>query len=454
MSEQNRQMKVLRIGIIQDGKVQEERLVEMGEDVTVGKSKGATFVVPDAKMDAPQMTLFAFRDGRYQLQFDNVIKGKISVDGKPTSLDKARRGEIPVGKAGELFALPLKDSDKGKLRVGSTTVLFQFVPPPPVAAASDARVSFRPRWFDDDDPVFLGFLALWSALGIVFMVWVQNTEVPERTIDEIPDRFVNLKPPPPVETPPEEPEPKVEEVATGKVEKVGGGPAKDTPKASDKPAPEKGSADEAQAVKDAEQQLVEENALFAAAQAQMLGTVGENARGTVLSDNAQGNYSDIDAKLKAAAEAGAQLGNGSVTKGGVIGGTGARGQEGGVKAGKTGDVEVAGGPTVAAPKPSLTTDGFGFDGEGKANVLNIVRRYQGQLNYCYERALKSDPTTRGRVVVEWFVEGGKAIDVEVVQNGTGSREFADCIVLKIKNWRFSGVDDGFAQNTFIFQPQE
>lgn len=459
MSEQNRQAKVLRIGIIQEGKVQEERLVETGEDVTVGSGKGATFVLPDAKLDAPQMTLFAFREGRYQLQFDNVIKGKVSVEGNPVSLDKVRKGEVPAGRAGELWALPLKDSDKGKLKVGKTTILFQFVPPPPVSAAAAAgQVSFRPRFFQDDDPVFFGFLALWSALGAVFMVWVYNTEVPDTTFDEIPDRFkriVVVEPPPKVDVPKEEKDKKLDPDMTGpNKKKVAGEGPKAKAKADEKPA-EKGTAERAKQVKDAEQSLVESNALLAAAQAQMIGTVGSKAKGTVLRDNAQGDYSNIDAKLAAAAEAGAVVGDGSRIKGskGTIGGTGVREQAGGVTTGEVGQVAVAAKAEVKV-KGRVSGGNVDFDGGDASGVLAIVRRYEGQLGYCYEKALRANPNLGGRVLVSWYVEGGRAVDVTIEDNGTGDSEFGSCIAGKIRSWRFSGVDDGFAKRPFIFQREE
>lgn len=457
MSEQNRQAKVLRIGLIQDGKVQEERLVETGEDVTVGSAKGATFVVPDAKLDAPQMTLFAFRDGRYQLQFDNVVKGKVSVEGKPVSLDKVRKGEVPAGKAGELWALPLKDTDKGKLKVGNTTILFQFVPPPPISAAAAAgKVSFRPKLIQDDDPVFFGFLALWSALGAVFMVWVYNTEVPETTFDEIPDRFkrivvADVKPPP--ETPKEDKKP--DDAMTGPDKKAvaAGKPSESTAKPKDKPA-EKGTADRAEQVKAAEQDLVESNALLAAAQAVMIGTTGAKSKNTVLRENAQGDFSNIDAQLAKAAEAGAVVGDGSRIKGGTIGGTGVREQEGGVAVGEGGTVEVAAKAEVKAPKGRVGGGDVTFDGGDASGVLAIVRRYEGQLNYCYEKALRANPNLGGRVLVSWYVEGERATDVTIEDNGTGDSEFGSCIASKIRAWQFRGVDDGFAKRPFIFQREE
>lgn len=456
MSNADRQAKVLRVGIVRDGKLEDARLIELGEDVTVGAGAGVTFQVPQGSVDTPQFTLFAFRQGRYQLQFDGSMKGKISVDGNPVSLDKARRGEVPAEKTGELWAIPLTESDKGKLRLGKTTLVFQFVPPPPVAAAGTAVVHFRPRFFEED-PVLYGSLALWSALGFVFVLLVNNLEVPPRTIDDVPDRFVKLVVDRPPTPPPEqETKPKVDESVKGPATKAA---PKDEPapaKEKKAPAPKKGTADEARAVKDAEKKLAEENALFKAAQAKMMGTVGSKARGTVLSDNAEGNFDDIDAKLRAAAEAGAQLGDGSQIRGseGVIGGTGVRGQSGGVQSGQTGEVEVAGGPAVKVPKGTVEGGNLEFDGGDSANVLGVVRRFQGQLNYCYEQELKSDPTLRGRVVVAWEVLGGRAVDVHVVDNGTGSDSFARCIVSKIGNWRFSGVDDGFAKRPFIFQPQD
>lgn len=453
----NRQPKVLRIGIIQEGKVQVERLVDTGDDVTIGTAKGATFVVPDANLDAPQMTLFAFREGRYHLQFDSQLKGKVSIEGKPVSLDKAREGQVGRSKRhGELWALRLEEQDKGKLRVGSTTVVFQFVPPPPVAVNVNAKVSFRPRLIEDDDPVFLGFLALWSALGVLFMVLVYSIEVPEPTLEELPERFVKLvidKPPTPEEPPPP---PKVDESIKGpSTEAAPKGPSKEDKPPLEKPKNKAEAVDQAKAVEEAKGKLAEENALIAALQAKMIGTTGGNAKGSVLAANAEGDFSgDLDARLQAAAAAGAQVGDGSRVKGGQIGGTGVV-DGGGVGIGGDGkNVTTGREPVVSAPKGSVNAGKLDFGGGDVAGIAAIVRRFQGQLVYCHEAALKKNPTTEGRIVVSWLVDAGKATDLVVVDNSTGDDEFAQCVVSKIRMWRFTGVDDGDATSPFIFQRRE
>ena len=44
-------VKVLRIGIVKDGKVVHERLIKPGQNVTVGESPRNTFVIPGADLE-------------------------------------------------------------------------------------------------------------------------------------------------------------------------------------------------------------------------------------------------------------------------------------------------------------------------------------------------------------------------------------------------------------------
>ena len=71
-----------------------------------------------------------------------------------------------------------------------------------------------------------------------------------------------------------------------------------------------------------------------------------------------------------------------------------------------------------------------------------------------EQSLKRNPALSGRVVIAWQVEAARAVDVYVSQNGTGDSAFAQCLVDKIKQWKFDGVEDGPVSQPWVFQPQE
>ena len=161
-----RQNKVLRIGIIQDGKIVQERLVKANEPVTVGDSSKNTFVIPKSSLTSSSFTLFKPSGKGYVLQFTEAMKGKISAGGAVVALQKAAEDPQVTRKDG-VCLLPLTDQDRGKIQIDSVTVLFQFVaPPPPKAAKPIQQLDFRPRLLAEDDPVFIGFLGVWSALGL------------------------------------------------------------------------------------------------------------------------------------------------------------------------------------------------------------------------------------------------------------------------------------------------
>ncbi|MCB9672798.1 MAG: AgmX/PglI C-terminal domain-containing protein [Alphaproteobacteria bacterium] len=458
MSAQKSTSRVLFIGVVQDGKVVQERAMPAGETVTVGGASKATFAFPDTPFGNDAFPLFQVQDGAYHFRYTEAVKGKITASGERISLDKAaKEGKVP--QQGGVYTVKLDESDKGKVRLGSVTILFKFVEPAAVGPAPppvDLKLDFRPRLIEDDeDPIFLGFLAIWIALGIALSILVNSVEPREYDLEEIPDRFTKVVldlPPPEIEEP--EPEPEVDDAMA--VETTA---AATKPKPSDKPAEQKSKAEQvadAKANEARKDKLAGESALFQAMQAKMIGTTGENAKGSVLISNTDGDYSDIAERLAAAEAAGGPIGDGSRLRGadGVAGGTGTR-DIGGVEAGEGGGgVAVGPGPALKTPKGTVSAGALEVDGASVAGVSAVVRKYQGQLKYCYEKSLKSNPKLAGRVVVGWYVEDGAASDVYIADNTTGDDELASCIKSKVARWDFKDVEDGEAKSPFIFAPQE
>ncbi len=449
MSDQSTQPKVLRIGIIQDKKLIEERIVNAGASVTIGADEGCTLVVPEAKLSLESFPLFVYQDGQYRLQFNKEVKGKITSESNPVSLDKARK-DRSTPKEGDFWYVPLTEEDRGKLAMGGVTLLFQFVPEPPVAAATALeQMDFRPRLIEDDDPVFLGILAVWMALGTIFGVYVANADPPELSADEVREYIAQItivRPTEPAELDESTDERDVKEVADADAKKV-----KAKEKVDDtKPRSKVEQVRDKEVAKD---KLLKESKLFQQLRIAGIGTTGENSKGLLGVSDAMGDFgADIDAKLRAV-EGGDQVAVGGIRTGtGVPGGTGDR-TIGELEAGEDiGNTSLSAGPKVEV-KPEVTTGDIDFDGGSSSGVAKVVRKYQGQLKYCYEKQLKVNPSLHGRVVIGWTVEEGSAVDIYIVENRTGDEEFAKCLKGKVKRWDFSGVDDGNAKQPFVFQPQ-
>lgn len=445
MAAQTRQAKVLRIGIIQDGKIVQERLVKTGEQVTVGESSRNTFVFPKTKLKKPEFTLFSWSGGQYHLHFTQEMRGKVSSGGIVLGLDKVRQ-DPGVANEGGTWTLPLTEHDRGKVAVAPVTVLFQFVAPPPTQAVKPMEaMDFRPRLLDDDDPILLGFMAVWAALALVFSVWVYNSEIRETTIEEIPDRFTRIV----MEEAPED-KPEVEKLVDDN--KLGKAKAKAKVKAEEakevkakKKGPET-KVDEAKRMEASKNKLLQESKMIA----KLIGSTGAKTKGIIQSSAADGNY-DVG-KIKAASDAGATLdGGGGIRKGSDAGG-GNR-DVGSVSAGEGGSSSIASAPKVEL-KGNVTYDDPEVSGVELGGVKKVVARYKGQLKYCYEAALKTNPKLAGRVVIAWSVSAEKATDVYIAENTTGDESFASCMKGKVRRWKFTGTDDGGVKMPFVFQPQQ
>lgn len=443
------QQKVLRIGIIEDGKIVQERLIKAGETVTVGESAKNTFVFPKTHLPRAEYPLFVARSGKYVLNFTEQMKGKISSGGSVVGLDKLR-SDPSVQSQGGSWRLPLTEQDRGKITVDNVTVLFQFVAPPPVQAVQPIQnMDFRPPLLQDDDPVFLGFLAIFSAIAAVFVVWALNTEVPEVTsLEQIPDRFTQLvmKPEEPIE--PVE-DPTKEEIIdeNAKAEKVDK-KKEETPKEKPKEKP-KNKVDAAKQQEALKQSVMQKSLLL-----KMLTTRGESGRGFAEDLFAEGGdqMADLDAALEgvggvevASAESELRQGKGGDTKDADIGDLAGVGG---------GTAEVGSGPaTKIEGKTELGAGDAILDEGDVGSVKKTVQRNFGQLTYCYEQRLRQNPSLAGRVEIEWYVNGGRVTSAEVFANTTGDSELGQCIVKKIKRWSFPSEVQGEILYPFIFKPK-
>src|SRR3979409_784661 len=70
--------KVLRIGLVQSGKVIEERVIKQRTHVTIGPSEKSMFVIPSKNLPA-QFRLFELAGGEYYLNFRDGMTGRVAL---------------------------------------------------------------------------------------------------------------------------------------------------------------------------------------------------------------------------------------------------------------------------------------------------------------------------------------------------------------------------------------
>lgn len=286
------------------------------------------------------------------------------------------------------------------------------------SAAVDAKVAVDPEMEEESDRLWWGALfimALFFFTSMVFMsnLTIQTPEIQEELKQEVVQIIQRLQPKPvqpKMDATVANPDAQVRETAkpvkTGAVKRMG-------------------ALGVLGSMKNSRQQG---GLNLGAAQT----TAGPGLGGTEGSGGVQTN---IYAKGLVAAP----LGAGGNIKG--AGGYGTKGKGGGQAGYGTTSLLGATGGTSMALVSEATIDG-GLDRDAIAAVIN---RNLGQVRFCYEQGLQGTPSLAGRVAVDFTIGGNGMVKTASVANTSlGSKIVEDCIVLRLKSWKFplpqNGVD--------------
>jgi hypothetical protein len=288
------QSKVLRLGVIQGGKIVEERLQTARQPVTIGTSARNTIVVPIS--DLPEsFTAFTLAGDAYQLCFEEGMDGRVQDDQGSTDLATL----VAQGRArreGKGHAMAVTESMRGRLTLGEVTLLWQFVNPPPEAPRPVLPPNARGNHFRSMDRLFATVLALSFLTHGGLYAALANTELPpEVTIEQIPDRYARLLVPDrhvaaPVEKK-EEPRPVEEKKAEEK-----------KPEGDGKKAEKKAESAEQVAARKAARAAAVAKAVQSKGMLKVLGALGPGSGGGAVSDvfGAGGGMTDVATALSGA----------------------------------------------------------------------------------------------------------------------------------------------------------
>jgi outer membrane biosynthesis protein TonB len=438
--------KVLRIGVIQGGKIVEERVLPARQPVTVGSGSRNTIAV--AKSELPESTLvFSWRGDRYELHFAERTEGRIQ--GPQGSADFGAL--VSQGLASQQqgrYAVAVNDDQRGKIVLGDVTLLWQFVDPPVETPKTVLPREARGRHFSSLDKLFGTVLVVSFALHTGAYVALANTEVPkELTLEEIPDRYAKVLIPERLPKPPVPEEKKPEKVAEEK-----------------KPVEEKKAEEQKKA--ESPEQVAAKKAARTAAIAKavqskgilkVLGALGPGTGGSAVADvfGTGGGIGDVASALSGAG--GVAVANDPGAAGGRKGGgqgeaasIGNLATAGGGKVGYGAKTEVRVSGSVAAEEAEV--DSADID---QAKLASFVKARMGLIKACYENALKRNPSLKGKIAIRFTIlETGALADVTPAQNGLGSPEVASCIVNTMRSWRTQFRPSGpvTVEYPFVFQP--
>jgi hypothetical protein len=435
------QAKVLRIGVIRGGKIVEEKILPARQAVTIGTSPRNSIVVGGAGVPA-SLPLFAWMGERYGLQFRAGAEGRIQ--GPQGEADLAAL--ISQGLArpqGDVYTVPVRDDQRGKLVLADLTLLWQFVTPPPEAPRPVLPREAQGNHFRSLDRLFTTVLLLSLALHTGVYVALASTDLPQEvSLEEIPDRYARVLIPERLPEPPKAEEKKPDVVVEVKQEKR-------QEKRQETP--------EQTAAKKAARAAAVAKAVQSKGILKVLGALGPgNGQGAVADVfGSGGGIGDVATALSGAGGVAVATDPtaGSGRKGGGRGAAASIGSlatSGGGKVayGPKSEVRVSG--TVAAEEAEV--DSSDID-QGKLGAF--VRARMGLIKACYENALKRNPSLRGKLSIRFTIlETGGIADIAVALNSLGSSEVASCITNTMRTWRTQFRPEGpvTVEYPFVFSP--
>jgi outer membrane biosynthesis protein TonB len=442
-------LKILRIGIIQGGRIVEERLVRKRENITIGQSAKNMFVVLSDALPRNWL-LFEASGSGYTAHFSDGMDARIAVGNEIISLSQLKQtGKIQ--KRGAAWVLPLDERARGKITLADMTILFQFVTPPPPQPRPQLPASVRGSALSGVDWFFATVAAISFLAHLIFVIYLRNVDWPRKPdIEAVPDRFVQMV----VKKEEKKPEPKKEEVAKTeepkKEEKKKGDEEKKPKKElSDE---EKAKLAEAKAKADAERRARLAEQVKSTGLLKLLGAKG--ADGSIADVLGKGDV-DRDQEKAFQGVGGVGVANSDSLRGIKSGGSGSgRVADAGSLRGGAGiaGAETGKGAGERTVKGAIKTEAPAVDGDLDPNmVAKEVRSRLGAIKACYERALKRNPNLSGKVVIHWTItQAGTVSGVDVEQDTLGDAEVASCIKSLIARWRFPAPSGGSVDVSFPF----
>lgn len=449
--------KVLRVGVIYNGKIIDEQVFRKPETIYIGDTAKAHFVIPSSSLPN-RFPIFYYRSGKYELVVMENMTGKVSLKGKVIDIEEVvKKGMLK--KRGNAYILPLSTDARGKIVVGSAIVLFQFITPPPKPPKLRLPRSIRGSWVQMIDWPLAAIQGSIFIVGYAFIFWMYGLPDPApKTLEQIDNRFARLIADVDQMKDKEKPVdemPTTDEGATktAKKEEKSDAGAEDTVKKK------KGPRDAATRAQEEAMRLSEMKKKVAGlGLMKMLGSAEGDSSFGIVSDvlGEGGKDRDIDSALSGvkqigvASDAGqrSRKGDAGATETAKIGDLKVADTSGNVKVGGVKEKEITGSTKVGTPEIEGTLD--------RGAINKIVKQNSPAIQRCYLNALKANPQLKGRIEVTWMINAdGRAESVQITEDTVKDGSVTSCIKSVVSRWRFPKPEDpGIVAFPFIFTPAE
>lgn len=427
--------RALRVAVIEDGHVVDERTFAEPERITLGPSERSTFLLVSPAIGRG-LTLFVPAGDGYTLHVPHGATGKIATVGGPIDLAHA-----------EAATLHITGDARGRLSIGGATLLFSFEPVPPAVARAVLPMSVR-RGAEIDWTLALvaamSFLFHFGALGSLYSDWADPPVDEGIAIASLVEAVRDLPAPPPVET---SEAPETEVTPETKIEKVSIVQKKADVRSQKRSDTSDGAARTAKAAADAA--LSSE---LASLDIQMNGVI--NSQGVSTDRVLQSGEVPLD-RLNEAANRDTKVSAGGLA---VLGSGGSVGR-GDRTLGDLGNRASGDGPTAAGtsrrgdgPKADGTTAPPPPTGIGEVpGAQSVIAALTARYRRCYQNGLdREDPSMRGRVGVTIKIgPNGEVMSASPKVSGNLSSSVVGCIQGKTMGAQFSKPLSGGTATLFV-----
>jgi hypothetical protein len=429
--------KVLRIGVVQAGRVAEERIIKQRTHVTVGANEKNMFVVAAPSLP-PTFRLFELVGNDYHINYLDGMSGRIALPTGISDLGQLK-GQAKRNAQGA-YQVRLTEDSRGKVVIGDTTFLFQFVAPPPVQPKPQLPVAVLrgASSIDWNTTIIaaLSFLCHFMALGAIYSDWLDPIVDDEVSVAGLIDSLKSLPPPPPVEEKPEEKpdqEAKPDKAETPKPAAAAAAPAAG-PKGPAAPMTSKETA-----------ALSNELDKIDMAVLAFAGT-GPATAGVLKSGEVPTGSLDQAAASAAAVGAGGgdlslRGGGGAIrpgAAGGGLAGIGSTGRGAGTEGSGTG-------AKTEGPKGNASVGGAAVSGGNVSNAARVVAGMRAGFRACYQRGLSENPDAAGSIRLTIRVgAGGEVAGVSPAPSGSLPASVISCVVARAQSAQFDPPEGGSA----------
>jgi TonB family protein len=427
--------RVLRVGVVRGGRIVEERVIKQRTTVTVGAAETATFVVPSLAAHArPIFKLFERVGDDYYLVPVPGMTGRVARAEGLTSLENA--GSEP---------LRLNDEARGKIVLGDTTLLFQFVAKPVPQPRPQLPLGVKAGLRNDWALTFIvavSFLVHFGLVGTMYSDWTDPIVGDPYDVKGLVDMVARI-PVPPLEVP-------VESAAVSAPTT----PEKPVSPTNVLPAPQRTARTDARPAPHAPSEPSTFNAvsnersasLAASADAmKMQILVGLQGGPAVARSIDRSNVPTVDLSAAAERNVGVVRGDGELKtgSGGPVAANNKKGLGSLATTTSDGTGVVAGHETTTAGPTGVATIGVSVTSTPIANADSVVAGLRARFRSCYQTGLLSDSTMTGKVVVSAKVgPNGEVSSADIASISGLSPAVGQCIAGVVKRATFSAPSGG------------